>query len=499
MSSIARLEGALGDRLAVAAEALGLGIDGASPSQLLDLLAKQVLRSRRSDEAWLLFIALTGLFPTPHQLTHFVSLVELSTDATAMLAVLEATMEPASHPYVLSRKMVVESERVVVDANFCAIEEHNTGIQRVVRETLPHWDAAGRPIRIVAWTAHSSAMREIDVYERDRVLSWNDRKYAVGHRHPVENDDHAETIVVPWKTDVFIPEVPVPGVTAALACLSEFSGNAVAMIGHDAIPIVSAEGQPNAESERFAHFLTVVKHARRVVGVSKSAASEFRGFSSAVTAQGLTGPSVEAVPLAGEVPARAKALASRPAAPGLPLILCVGSHEPRKNQEAVLFAAEYLHKQGHRFRIVFVGRGSRGATQGFDARVQKLRRTGLDVRSFRSLEDDELWGLYRDARFTTLVSLHEGFGLPVVESLALGTPVLTSDFGSLAEIAEGGGCLTVDARDDVAVIEGMRRMLDDDELIGRLRSEAESAPPRGWSDYASELWAAVDFTVVRGS
>ncbi|WP_290801930.1 glycosyltransferase family 1 protein [Herbiconiux sp.] len=386
----------------------------------------------------------------------------------------------------------------MVDANFCATQEHNTGIQRVVRETLPKWERQGRSIRIVAWTADSTVMREIDEYETDRVLSWNERRYPVGHRHPMESVEFTETIVVPWKTDVFLPEVPLPSTTAALACLAEFSGNSVTLIGHDAIPLVSAEGQPNSESERFAHFLTVVKHAHRVIGVSESAASEFRGFASAVRAQGLAGPSVTAVPLAGEVPARA-AGTRRPGPRELPLVLCVGSHEPRKNQEAVLFAAEYLHHQGHRFRIVFVGRGSRAVTQDFDARVRRLRRRGLDVRSLRSLDDEGLWALYQEARFTTLVSLHEGFGLPVVESLALGTPVLTSNFGSLAEIAAQGGCLAVDPRSDVEIIEGMRRLLDDDDLIARLRSEASNAASRTWSEYAQELWQAADFELaVRG-
>jgi glycosyltransferase involved in cell wall biosynthesis len=451
------------------------------------------VESRKPDEAWLLYIALSGAFPTPQQLDHFRNLVELSTVSTSMLAVLEGTLDSASARHVLERRMVIETDRVVVDANFCATEEHNTGIQRVVRETLPKWVAQKRPVRIVAWTSESTGMRQTDKYELDRVLQWNDRQFAVGHRHPREDDQFIETIVVPWRTDVFLPEVPLPSTMAPLACLAESSGNRVTLIGHDAIPLVSAEGQPNAESERFAHFLTVVKHAVKVVGVSRSAADEFRGFASAIPAQGLPGPAVESVSLAGEVPERARRIARTATNTRLPLILCVGSHEPRKNQEAVLFAAEYLRREGHNFRLVFVGRGSRAATHDFDARARRLRRRGMDVQSLRSLDDDALWQLYSEARFTAFVSLHEGFGLPVVESLALGTPVLTSNFGSLAEIAALGGCLTVDPRNDAEVIDGMRRMLEDDALISRLEAEAAAASTRTWDDYASELWSTAAF------
>jgi glycosyltransferase involved in cell wall biosynthesis len=170
------------------------------------------------------------------------------------------------------------------------------------------------------------------------------------------------------------------------------------------------------------------------------------------------------------------------------LVLCVGSHEPRKNQEAVLAAGELLSREGIDFELVFVGGGSRGATSSFDARTSRLRSRGFPVRSLRGLSDDELWRLFARARFSVFVSLHEGFGLPVAESLALGVPVLTSDFGSLAEIAALGGCLTVDPRDDDAIAEAMRRMLTDDELILRLRAEAAAIPARGWRDYADDLW-----------
>jgi glycosyltransferase involved in cell wall biosynthesis len=104
--------------------------------------------------------------------------------------------------------------------------------------------------------------------------------------------------------------------------------------------------------------------------------------------------------------------------------------------------------------------------------------------------DTELWALYREARFSVFVSLHEGFGLPVAESLALGTPALTSNYGSLAEIAEGGGCATVDPRSDDQVIAGMRKLLTDDKVIATLRAQAAGRPVRGWDEYARELWAA---------
>jgi glycosyltransferase involved in cell wall biosynthesis len=118
-----------------------------------------------------------------------------------------------------------------------------------------------------------------------------------------------------------------------------------------------------------------------------------------------------------------------------------------------------------------------------------LSRVGRPVESISAASDDLLWGGYRAARFTVFPSLNEGFGLPLAESLACGTPAVTSNYGSMREIVElGGGALLVDPRDDHSVAEGMRALLTDHNLLRRLREEALSRPRRTWDMYARETW-----------
>jgi glycosyltransferase involved in cell wall biosynthesis len=123
--------------------------------------------------------------------------------------------------------------------------------------------------------------------------------------------------------------------------------------------------------------------------------------------------------------------------------------------------------------------------------MARLRAVGRPVRRRNAISDDELWRTLRSARFSAFLSLHEGFGLPVAESLACGTPCLTSSYGSTREIADGGGALVVDPLDDEAIAGQMRRLLTDDALVARLRDEATRRPPRTWEDYARELWDAL--------
>jgi glycosyltransferase involved in cell wall biosynthesis len=85
-------------------------------------------------------------------------------------------------------------------------------------------------------------------------------------------------------------------------------------------------------------------------------------------------------------------------------------------------------------------------------------------------------------------SLHEGFGLPVAESLASGTPVITSNFGSMAENAAGGGAILIDPRDDCQLAQAIRDLLTNQAKRDRLADEAARVPVRTWEDYASDTW-----------
>jgi glycosyltransferase involved in cell wall biosynthesis len=169
------------------------------------------------------------------------------------------------------------------------------------------------------------------------------------------------------------------------------------------------------------------------------------------------------------------------------LIVAVGSHEPRKNHLAVLEAAERLWARGETFELLFIG-GSGWKGEEFDELVASLLSDGRPIIVRKRCSEEELWTAYSLARFTIFPSLLEGFGLPVAESLASGTPAITSAHGSMAEIAEGGGCLVVDPRDIDSLEGAMAQLLQDDGLLERLRREAASRPSWTWDDYAGELW-----------
>ncbi|MDF2442732.1 MAG: hypothetical protein JWR01_935, partial [Subtercola sp.] len=443
--------------------------------ELAAAVALAVRTSLADADVWLAIVGFTATFPTldEHASVRRALAHADRSDTFGVLTVLLDALAP-----IIRRTLAPEAEievvtdTVLVDANFSGRSDHNTGVQRVLRETVSRWNPE-RELTLACWNERGTGMRRLVGHEIDRVLDWAAHsnlpaaERAALHAASEASAEHRaarSVIVVPLRSVIVEIEVSQLETAAPLAALAAVSGNRVAVVGHDAIPIVSAESQPTGEIERFARFLTVVKHASRVAGVSASAATEYSGFVDAVRAQGIEGPSVVAVPLAMNPPtaaARAAALAPGGSADstGLPLVLVVGSQEPRKNHSPIVFAAGRLWAEGLRFRIRFIGGGSAPGIAKLDREVRAVGQLGLTVEVLRDASDAVLLDSYREARFTVFPSLHEGFGLPVAESLALGVPVITSNHGSLQEMAEGGGCLTVDPRDDESIENAMKKLL----------------------------------------
>jgi glycosyltransferase involved in cell wall biosynthesis len=466
------------------------------PGATLDALVRHVQADPDPARLWLLYGAIATALPDEAQLRRAQRYLELHRPVPAGQWLLTQCLRTARQVGSPGTELRIVTAAIVVDVDTSARNEIHTGIQRVVRSTLPRWQLA-HDLHPVAWTSGRAMLRSLSATESDRASG---RPLTTPNPGPDADPEASpdQVLVLPWRSTLVLAEVPTRDVCARLSALAQHSGNRVVAIGYDCIPVISADLVPAAEPNRFVRYLSVLKHADEVAAISSSAATEFAGFTAMLPAQGLRGPRVTECglpvgpvsPVSPASPAGAvTAPLTAPPEQGRPLVLCVGRLEPRKNQLAVLDAAQRLWREGHDFELRLIGGGSR--ERATVAAARRLRRAGHPITLAGPTDDAQLSQAYDRARFSVFVSVHEGYGLPVAESLAHGTPVLTSDYGSPAEIAAGGGAVLVDPRDDDAITEAMRRLLLDDALLAELVDDIARRPARTWDDYADQLWQTV--------
>ena len=161
-----------------------------------------------------------------------------------------------------------------------------------------------------------------------------------------------------------------------------------------------------------------------------------------------------------------------------PFILCVGSLMPWRNAPRLLRAAARLH-----YGLLFVGRD----IWGTDPTERLARQNGWDWARFTGyVADEELAALYAAARVFAYPSLYEGFGIPPVEAMACGTPVVASTAGALPEVL-GDAALLVDPYDEDQLTQALEAAANDQGDLSRrglLRAQQFN-----WARAAEQTWS----------
>jgi glycosyltransferase involved in cell wall biosynthesis len=185
---------------------------------------------------------------------------------------------------------------------------------------------------------------------------------------------------------------------------------------------------------------------------------------------------------------RRKAVRSRY---GLPdqFILGVGTLEPRKNFPHLISAyADLRRRTGMPHRLVIAGREGWMYEPIYDrVRQERVENT---VQFLGYVADEDLPVLYNLAAVMAYPSLYEGFGIPPLEAMACGTPVVCSNLSSLPETV-GDAALMVEPHDVSALSSALERVLEDDPLRQTLRVRGQAQAGRfTWDAAAEKLVAA---------
>jgi glycosyltransferase involved in cell wall biosynthesis len=168
-------------------------------------------------------------------------------------------------------------------------------------------------------------------------------------------------------------------------------------------------------------------------------------------------------------------------------ILCLGSAERRKNLPGLLRAYARLRSRvTDAPGLILAGRAPDPGSEV----MTMISQPGLapHVRHLGYVSDDERQDLYRAASMLVVPSLDEGFGMPALEAMTVGVPVVAANRGALPEVVGDAGEL-VDPADDESIAEAMRRILKDPGV-------AEAAIERGYRRAGSYAWRSSASTLL---
>jgi glycosyltransferase involved in cell wall biosynthesis len=171
-------------------------------------------------------------------------------------------------------------------------------------------------------------------------------------------------------------------------------------------------------------------------------------------------------------------------------ILIVASFVPSKNHEGFLRAMKSLHRHGVTLPKLYLVGGASWLKNEIKEEIDEARAQGISIEKFEDLADCCLRRLYSHALFTALPSFVEGFGLPIVESLSYGRPVLTSKATSTGELLSLPGTIGFSHSDAPDLESVLSSLIQDNDLLSHLSMLAnENKNSLGtWNEYAAELY-----------
>lgn len=270
--------------------------------------------------------------------------------------------------------------------------------------------------------------------------------------------------------------------------LSNPFGESVPML-HDLIPLkVREEGEGlgiRLSRLRWGVYFAKVRRARHIIARSewvKKDAIELLGIAPeriTVVAQGLDRQRF--VPSTGQGP-----YAAEP-----PYFLHVGGSGSNKNMRRVLEAFARVAPTHPQTRLYFVGPWAPSEREWLEAEKTRLG-IAERVRHLGFIPNADLPSLYGNAAAVVFPSLEEGYGLPVLEGMASGAPVITSNVSSLPEVA-GDAALLVNPLEVEAIAAAMRRILEEPGLAQALRQKGRiQASQFSWEALADQVWETLN-------
>jgi len=384
---------------------------------------------------------------------------------------------------------------IYLDATSAASSAVNMGVQRTVRGLYAHlqnhheivplrWDFLRKryarlsprelnflehPFASYAGATRTPGLWDWRFFLENRKDAWTRKSRAIS----------IETILEKGNT-LLIPDLCWDSRIHSWAGMTRLPGRKLAIF-HDAMPL-RIPGQADSHDALFKVYVQSLAHLDRVVCISEEVKDDLLRY---WKESNLTPKPIDVitwpVPFDEARPASSPNQAARK-------IIYVSRLKLRKNHMVLFEACESLWKKGEKFSLDLIGIED-AFTDTFKI-LQEMRRLaglGYPVKWRKHISNAELTEAYRDCSFTTFPSRLEGFGLPIIESLWHGRPVICGRNGAIGEVSAGGGCYQIDQNNPVELASAIQLLLNDSATYNRLYEETRQRTFRSWDDYGEDI------------
>jgi len=394
---------------------------------------------------------------------------------------------------------------LLIDVTCASADPANSGVVRVTRQLGAQLVADPTLLCLFAyWDMAAGTYRPLDAHRRGLLSGFGGpRDGALAFGYDATNDLEARLERLLFRDGIaqpilLLPEVVLDGGLAARLAWARSRSMPTAAILYDLIPVTHRPYCSHNIVQAFPDYLEGIACCDSVFTISQTTLHDFTVHAAR---HHLPRPQqAETVWLPGQFGAEPRARAPRSHDQLGPIhVVCVSTLEPRKNHRTLIRAFRRLLAQRPELdlRLTLIGNRYAGAEDLADwvvaAVAEEPRLSWLGSRP-----DAEVADVVSRAAFAVYPSLVEGFGLPIMESLWLGTPVLCHETGVMAELAAGGGCLVADMADEASVAASMARLASDQDLRARLSAEAAARPIADWRTYAAQIaWVLHQLSDIR--
>jgi len=486
-------------------------LEDTSPStwkvSLLEFLAND--RHTAELRAGVSFLAVNGAYPTRVEFDPIRQLVALNQPARAF-----RLLHSNAYPARIRRGSIVPSGPALTDITRFAAERFVSGIPRVVRNLI--LSISGQKLGRIVWSNGRPGFAAVDSetgavtfpaggwIQGNRRARWGSAAVdflqnlagrsptiafalfsllrwipvpavVLGVRHP-----EPRTCVLLHNTTIVISEVMGRDVADRLTTWQQVGLNVTTrFVVHDFLPLTHSRFFSPASSHE--HLLNVEAFAtsERITVATPLLAAEMRAFCNAINRPA---PPIEVIPLPIATTPSSGALAPKPSNP---YVVFMGGFEPRKRlSEFVEYVLAHRTEKDD-FTTVIVGKTPMITEKHQFILVRRILRNRNVFRLVSRLNDTELATLMAEALAVVYISDAEGYGLPVLESLAVGTPVITTS-NELSRHLNSlyGGVLNIFDESDAAIatIRSLSRKTHRSSIVSTIR--------RGALPHDVDAWAA---------